>query len=889
MADLKKTIDIVFGAVDNTGQVVKGIGNRIDSLNGSVGSLASPLASVTDSVIALDAAIVGLGIAMAAVSIKEAAEFQTQFNEISTLLDENTGALSLFSTDIKDYASSSTQSIDQINAAVYSAISAGVDYKDSLQVISDAERLAVAGKADLGDTLVSLVSTLNSYGAGMDQAGDFSETFFNIVKLGQTTIPELAGSLANVTGIASGSGVSFEELGAAIAALTSSGLSTSTAITGVKAALSNILKPTKDAQAEAERLGLTFDSSALASQGLGGFVEQLRLKTGGSVESMTQLFGSVEALNAVMILTGNGSAKFAESLQLMASGSNNLESAFVRMQGNLDLVSQRLKNNLELAFIAFGTQILPQFTDDVGAISKIFESLTFSISETDSFAPIYDALNNLGVDIEQIALGMARSLPRALQLVDFGDALESWGRVGDALSGLFDGIDLTTPEGLAEVIQGLVDSVSSLGSVTEGISRSLVPFINSIVDAVDAFNDLDDSAKVATGQTLGIGKAFDTISPLIDHMSTAITTLGAGLSLLATKGLIDSAKGLTGLIPSFESAAAGAGKLAKGFGLLSAATAGYELGSIIYENFDDEIRSVTDEVFGFIDGIVDFSGKGAAFEQQVNLLADKFSSLGIEIDKSAINLENVEYFWQSYYSALRQSSVGTADASDSFVELAGSIDQVNSAVAEQEVLTGDLGVAFEGVNEQIDQATGQLVKFKEKTSDVVVVQEQAAQVLARTQEQADRFAISMAEISADVYRAQIDLEIAQATRDLEIFRSSVESLADTVVGSQNLIGDLVGSLAAGADLSSAERFEILNLIRREALLKREQLELQNELIEKELENIQLKNEHLRNGGAEMTITADGLEPELEAFMFRILERIQIRATQENAAFLIGAA
>jgi hypothetical protein len=37
----------------------------------------------------------------------------------------------------------------------------------------------------------------------------------------------------------------------------------------------------------------------------------------------------------------------------------------------------------------------------------------------------------------------------------------------------------------------------------------------------------------------------------------------------------------------------------------------------------------------------------------------------------------------------------------------------------------------------------------------------------------------------------------------------------------------------------------------------------------------------------ISIKADGLEPELEAFMWKILERLQLKMTQSQESFLLG--
>jgi hypothetical protein len=49
----------------------------------------------------------------------------------------------------------------------------------------------------------------------------------------------------------------------------------------------------------------------------------------------------------------------------------------------------------------------------------------------------------------------------------------------------------------------------------------------------------------------------------------------------------------------------------------------------------------------------------------------------------------------------------------------------------------------------------------------------------------------------------------------------------------------------------------------------------------------LRAEALRNGGGLITIDGAGLQPHLEAFMFEILESIQVRVNAEGYNLLLG--
>ena len=206
MADLQKTIEIVFGGKDELSGKVLGIEKSIDNLDKSVSKITDPLAAAGESVLKFSAALSALVVGGMAYAIKTAGEFGGQFAEITTLFDATGENVDKFRNDILNYSTDSVKSIEDINKATYAAISAGIDYKDSLEFLSVAEKLSVAGKADLEATTKVLVSTLNAYGVGVDQAEKYSDVFFQTVKIGQTTMPELAASMAQVTSIAAAGG-----------------------------------------------------------------------------------------------------------------------------------------------------------------------------------------------------------------------------------------------------------------------------------------------------------------------------------------------------------------------------------------------------------------------------------------------------------------------------------------------------------------------------------------------------------------------------------------------------------------------------------------------------------------------------------------------------------
>ena len=157
--DLKQTISLIFEGVDNTGQAIGGVLKGLDSVTSSTQQAIAPLANFTTSILKTEAALAAAGAALAVFSAAVAQDFERSFREITTLIDQPIDSLQDFRDNILEYAQTSTAGLDEITQSIYSAISAGVDWEQSIEAVAVAERLALAGNADLNEGLEALIPT----------------------------------------------------------------------------------------------------------------------------------------------------------------------------------------------------------------------------------------------------------------------------------------------------------------------------------------------------------------------------------------------------------------------------------------------------------------------------------------------------------------------------------------------------------------------------------------------------------------------------------------------------------------------------------------------------------------------------------------------------------
>lgn len=295
------------------------------------------------------AAVAGIGAA-----VKVGMDFETSLAKVGTIADTSVKSLDAFSKEAVSLSQQTGIAGTEINEALYQAISAGADTEHALGLVEVAAKAAKGGFTDTATAVDGLTSVLNTYGMATADADKLANQFLITQNLGKTTFGQLASSIGLVAPVAKSAGVSTQELLSSIAALTANGLGTSEAITGVKAALSNVIKPSSEATKMAKKLGIDFSVTAMQSKGLAGFMAELAEKTGGNTDTMAQLFGSVEGLNAVLTLTSSGGMELMnKTMREMETNATALDDAYNEMNSTTEAAFNKLKTSAQGVGISF--------------------------------------------------------------------------------------------------------------------------------------------------------------------------------------------------------------------------------------------------------------------------------------------------------------------------------------------------------------------------------------------------------------------------------------------------------------------------------------------------------------------------------------------------------
>ena len=251
-------------------------------------------------------------VAAGTVSVKFATDFDESLRKVGTIADTTVVSLEDLGAGTKALSKEIGIGASELNEALYQTLSATNDTGSALAYLEQGTKLAIGGFTDTTTAIDGATSVLNAYGqSGSDAFQKIADNMIMTQNLGKTTVGELASSLYNVIPTAAALGVSFDEVSAAMATITSQGTPTSVATTQLRQMFVELSKESSATSKTFEKLaGKNFTefikSGGSVADAL-ALMEQEAVKNGISIKDM---FGSVEAGNAALQLTGNGAEKF---------------------------------------------------------------------------------------------------------------------------------------------------------------------------------------------------------------------------------------------------------------------------------------------------------------------------------------------------------------------------------------------------------------------------------------------------------------------------------------------------------------------------------------------------------------------------------------------------
>lgn len=380
------TLTAIFEAQDRISDALSGIDRRGNQVTNTFKKVATAATAAFST-----AKVVEFGKECANAAIS----FESGMSEVFTMMpDISSDAMSKMKQDVKDFSKEMGTLTSETVPALYQALSAGVSQDTVFDFLETANKAAIGGITTLETAVDGLSSVVNAYGEETLSAQMASDLMFTTVRLGKTTFEELAGSLYNVVPTAVGAGVAFSDISAALAAMTAQGVPTSVATTQLRQAIVELSKAgTETDKTFREIAGKGFKDFISAGGNLQESFQLLEKHAKDTGVGVNDLFGSVEAGNAVLSLTGQGTEKFTQSMAEMQSAAGATDAAFGTMEESMSRKLQKLEAAWDVAKINLGNVV-------IDALLPLFEFVAANID--DISAGVQTAFSILGKAIQTV-------------------------------------------------------------------------------------------------------------------------------------------------------------------------------------------------------------------------------------------------------------------------------------------------------------------------------------------------------------------------------------------------------------------------------------------------------------------------------------------------------
>ena len=320
--------------------------------------------------------LIGAGTA----TTKMAVDFESSFAKVSTLLDDNVVDFDQYKEQLLDASSESKVAVDEFSESVYESISAGVDQTKAIGFTTEAIKLAKGGFTDGAKAVDVLTTAINGYNLKTEDATRISDLLITTQNLGKTTVDELASSMGAVIPVAASVNFDITELSASYAQLTKNGIATAESGTYLKAMLSELGKSgTTTDLALRELTGKGFADLKKEGTSTSEILSMLTQYAAENDKTLKDMFGSVEAGSAALVLAKGSGQEYNDMLSAMSDSAGATQSAFEKIDATPAEQLKGALNELRNEGVRLGAMFVPvieKTADIVGDVADAFSNLS---------------------------------------------------------------------------------------------------------------------------------------------------------------------------------------------------------------------------------------------------------------------------------------------------------------------------------------------------------------------------------------------------------------------------------------------------------------------------------------------------------------------------------
>ena len=546
--------------------------NALSSASSKLSSFGSKMQSVGKS---LSTRLTLPLVAVGGAATKMAFDFDKSMTSIQALVGVTADKVSEMGEAAKKMAVDTGKSSKEAAEALFFITSAGLRGKEAMDVLEMSLKAAAVGLGETKTIADLSTSAMNAYGSESLSASGATDILTAAVREGKLEASALAGAMGGVIPLASNMGVSFDQVGAAMAAMSKTGTDAATGATQLTAILASLKKPSSQAVDALDAMGMSTEGvqQSLREKGLLDTLVMLQEGLKQTGQDTTALFPNIRALKGVLDLTGAGLEDNKKVFDALTDSMGATDKAFEKTAKSASFKMTQGFNAMKESLMEVGQVIMITVAPLIKRLGDFFTSLSEK----------FKALSPQTKKLIVVLAGIAAALGPVIAII--GTLMTMAPAIGAALTVMMGPIGL--------IVAGLTAISVVIYKNWAGIKSALVKIGNYFIDLYNNSLPIQlavDSLIMNFKNMLAVGKfVFSTFSTIIKTFANNFITLFKGIGdIIMGVFTFDKDKIVQGFIDLAD-------------GLKNNVTAAFDaiktdasiLGSSVVDNFNESLKQKT--------------------------------------------------------------------------------------------------------------------------------------------------------------------------------------------------------------------------------------------------------------------------------------------------------
>ena len=481
-------------------------------------SFGGKVDEVSSNILGMSTAVLGAVTSLGMMS----AGFETGIAKVNTLVSDSGDSLERYKKNVIELSNDTGIAVGDLTNSLYDAISAGVDYAESVDFINEINKVAVGGFTDIGSASNLMTQIMNIYGKSVDDVADVSDKLFLVQKNGVTTVGELASSMGEAMTMGASYSVSLENILSSYASLTKQGRTASTAQTQLKAMIQELGDTASSVGVILEeKTGKSFTALMKDGKSLYDVLSIIKESCNGNEDAFNNLWSSTEAGLSAMSLLSNEGEFFNKTLNDMANSAGLTDEAYNTMANTTEFKLKKAINSLKNSFVSLGegaTPLIEKLTDAISKVAKVLSEMDSETLETVGNVALFTAgVGVAGKAVGGLTTGIGNILGFLSKLTgNLGATTTATTSVGTSLAGL--GTTATTTSKSLGILSSAGAFLSSpAGWVTLGAG--------ALAGLAIAFNNTQKELDNSTQKFYEAGNALESFEGKVRTSDSLLTEI----------------------------------------------------------------------------------------------------------------------------------------------------------------------------------------------------------------------------------------------------------------------------------------------------------------------------------------------------------------------------